>query len=90
LIFGGGTDTALHALAHAIFEDGSTADAQELIAGWLPIYDRSGLMYGHPAWHQALLASEQGDTDNAFTIYSERIQPKVTQAAPLNAMTDGA
>jgi hypothetical protein len=81
---------ALHALAHAMFEDGSTVDAEELIAGWLPLYDRSGLLYGHVAWHQALLALEQGDTGRAFTIYSERIQPKVTQAAPLNAMTDGA
>ncbi|WP_029583962.1 tetratricopeptide repeat protein [Bradyrhizobium sp. URHD0069] len=80
---------ALHALAHAMFEDGSTADAEQLIAGWLPIYDRSGLLYGHVAWHEALLALENGDTDKAFNVYAERIQPKVTQAAPLNAMTDG-
>ena len=56
---------ALHALAHAMFEDGSTDDAQALIAGWLPGYDRSGLMYGHVAWHEALLALEQGDTGKA-------------------------
>jgi hypothetical protein len=80
---------ALHALAHAMFEDGSTADAEELIGGWLPIYDRSGLMYGHAAWHEALLALERGATDKAFTIYFERIQPKVTQAAPFHAMADG-
>jgi tetratricopeptide (TPR) repeat protein len=80
---------ALHALAHAMFEDGSTAEAEKLISGWLPIYDRSGLMYGHVAWHEALLALEQGATDKAGTIYQERIAPKVTRAAPLNAMTDG-
>ncbi len=80
---------ALHALAHAMFEDGSTDDAQALIAGWLPGYDRSGLMYGHVAWHEALLALEQGDTGKAVRIYFEHIQPSVTQAAPLNAMSDG-
>ena len=80
---------ALHALAHAMFEDGSTEDAEALISGWLPSYDHSGLMYGHVAWHQALLALEQGDTGKAGRIYFERIQPRVTQAAPLNAMTDG-
>jgi hypothetical protein len=80
---------ALHALAHAMFEDGSTDDAGALISGWLPSYDRSGLMYGHIAWHEALLALEQGDTGKAGHIYFERIQPSVTLAAPLNAMTDG-
>jgi Tfp pilus assembly protein PilF len=80
---------ALHALAHAMFEDGSTAEAEQLIAGWLPSYHRSGLMYGHVAWHEALLALEQGATDKAAAIYLERIAPKVSRAAPLNAMTDG-
>ena len=64
-------------------------DAEALIEGWLPIYHRSGLMYGHVAWHQALLALEQGDTGKASAIYFERIQPSVNQAPPLNAMTDG-
>jgi hypothetical protein len=80
---------ALHALAHAMFEDGSTDEAEALISGWLPSYDRSGLMYGHVAWHEALLALEQGDAGKAGRIYFERIQPSVSQAAPLNAMTDG-
>ena len=34
---------ALHALAHAMFEDGSTADAERLIEGWLPIYRPRGI-----------------------------------------------
>jgi Tfp pilus assembly protein PilF len=80
---------AVHALTHAMFEDGSTADAEDLIAGWLPIYDRSGLLHGHVLWHQALLALESGDTDKAHAIYAERLQPKVNPAPPLNVMTDG-
>src|SRR5665213_940128 len=80
---------AVHALAHAMFEDGSTGDAEELIAGWLPSYDRSGLLYGHVAWHRALLALEQGDTEPAVAIYETIIHPKLNSAPPINVMTDG-
>jgi tetratricopeptide (TPR) repeat protein len=79
----------LHALAHAMFEDGSTDDAEALIRDWLPIYHRSGLMYCHVNWHQALLALEQGDTDRASAIYFEHIQPSVNQAPPISAVADG-
>jgi hypothetical protein len=79
---------AVHALAHAMFEDGSTADAEKLITGWLPGYDRAGLLYGHVTWHQALLALDQGDTEKASAIYSESIRPKVNPAPPINVVTD--
>jgi hypothetical protein len=81
---------AVHALAHAMFEDGSGDDAERLIVDWLPTYDRSGLLHGHISWHQALVALEQGDAERALAIYAERVQPKVTTAPPLNSVTDGA
>jgi tetratricopeptide (TPR) repeat protein len=81
---------AAHALAHAMFEDGSVADAERFIDGWLPSYDRSGLLNGHIGWHQALLALEREDCARALTIYADRIAPDVTTAAPLNAVTDCA
>ena len=80
---------AVHALAHAMFEDGSAADAEALITGWLPIYHRSGLLYGHISWHQALLALENGDNEQACAIYADTIQPNINPAPPINAMTDG-
>jgi tetratricopeptide (TPR) repeat protein len=81
---------ATHALAHAMFEDGSVAEAKAFIDGWLPGYDRAGLLNGHLAWHRALAALEDGDCDTALAIYADRIAPGVTQAAPLNAVTDCA
>ena len=81
---------AVHALAHAMFEDGSGDDADDLISTWLPSYDRSGLMHGHISWHQALVALERGDAARALEIYAERVQPKVTTAPPLNSVTDAA
>jgi hypothetical protein len=81
---------AVHALAHAMFEDGSGDDAEQLISEWLPSYDRLGLLHGHISWHQALVALERGDAARALAIYAERVQPKVTTAPPLNSVTDGA
>ena len=79
---------ALHALAHALFEEGAVADAEDLIAGWLPSYDRAGILHGHVAWHQALLALEQGEAERAAAIYANHIQPKLNPAPPLNVVTD--
>ena len=51
---------AVHALAHAMFEDGSADDADALISEWLPGYDRTGLLHGHISWHQALVRAGAG------------------------------
>ena len=48
-----------------MFEGGSGADAERLIAAWLPGYARSGPLHGHIAWHSALAALERGDTTRA-------------------------
>ena len=81
---------AVHALLHAMFEDGSVDDADSLVDRWIPTYDRSGILHGHIRWHQALGALEHGDAARALKIYGEVLQPSVTHAPPLNAVTDGA
>ncbi len=80
----------VHALSHAMFEDGSTRQADALISEWLPTYDRAGILHSHISWHQALAALEQDDATRALAIYTDRIRPAVSAAAPLNVMTDGA
>lgn len=81
---------AAHALAHAMFESGAGADAEALIAGWLPSYDRIGLLHGHIAWHGAIVALERDDTERALAIYAEYIQPSVSAAVPINVVSDTA
>jgi Tfp pilus assembly protein PilF len=81
---------AAHALLHAMFEDGSVADADALVAQWIGGYDRAGILYGHIYWHQALGALELGDASKALSIYSDILQPSVNAAPPLNAMSDCA
>lgn len=80
----------IHALAHAMFEDGSGAEADALITDWLPGYDRTGILHGHLSWHQALVALEAGDVDRATGIYAERVRPSVTAAVPINVVSDCA
>jgi hypothetical protein len=81
---------AAHALLHAMFEDGSVAEADELVTQWIGGYDRSGILYGHIYWHQALGALEVGDASRALAIYADVLKPSVTTAPPLNAMSDCA
>lgn len=80
----------VHALLHAMFEDGSVDDADRLVDRWIGTYDRAGILHGHIRWHQALGALEYGDTARALKIYAEVLHPSVTHAPPLNAVTDGA
>ena len=81
---------AAHALLHAMFEDGSVAEADALVTQWIAGYDRSGILYGHIYWHQALGALEVGDASRALAIYADVLKPSVTTAPPLNAMSDSA
>lgn len=81
---------AVHALAHAMFEEGAGDDAETLITSWLPGYDRSGLLHGHIAWHAALVALERGDVDAALAIYEDQVQPSVSQGMPINVVSDAA
>lgn len=80
----------LHALAHALFEDGSVGEADDLITGWLPDYDRAGILHGHISWHLALTALDAGDTDRALKVFLDGVRPSVSQALPINTVTDGA
>jgi tetratricopeptide (TPR) repeat protein len=79
-----------HALLHAMFEDGSTSDADALVTQWIGGYDRSGLLYGHIYWHQALGALEAGDAAKALSIYADALDPAHNPAPPLNVMSDCA
>ncbi len=81
---------AAHAVLHAMFEDGSIEAADRLVDDWIPSYDRAGILHGHIRWHQALGALEHGDAARALAIYADVLQPTVTQAPPLNVITDGA
>jgi hypothetical protein len=80
----------VHALAHAMFEAGSNDEAETLIGGWLPTYDRSGMLYGHVAWHAALAALERDDLPTAMQIYADHVEPRSSLGLPINIVSDAA
>jgi len=81
---------AAHALAHAMFEQGATDEADAFLAGWLPAYDRSGWLHAHLFWHRALSALERDDAAGALALYLDRIQPNAASAAPMAVLADAA
>lgn len=81
---------AAHAVAHVLYESGANDEAGGVIAGWLPGYNRSGILHGHIAWHGALIALEQGDLKGALSYYQEYVAPPVTYGVPLNVISDTA
>jgi hypothetical protein len=79
-----------HALLHAMFEDGSVADADALVEQWIGGYDRAGLLHPHIRWHQALGALDTGDLEKVLAIYTDVLHPSLSAAPPLNVMSDCA
>ncbi|WP_028219386.1 tetratricopeptide repeat protein [Paraburkholderia oxyphila] len=79
---------AAHAVAHVLYEAGANDEAEAIIDGWLPEYNRSGVLHDHIAWHAALIALERGDTRRALSIYAENVAPLVTTAVPVNVVSD--
>src|SRR5579871_4079422 len=79
-----------HALLHAMFEDGSIAEADALVEQWIGGYDRAGLLHPHIRWHQALGALDVGDIDKVRAIYADVLHPAISAAPPLNVMSDCA
>jgi tetratricopeptide (TPR) repeat protein len=81
---------AAHALTHVLHESGDSVAAEALIAGWLPEYPCHGTLHGHIAWHGALVALEQGDSQGALDLYERYVAPAASTAGPLNRVSDNA
>ncbi|WP_315758873.1 MULTISPECIES: tetratricopeptide repeat protein [unclassified Bradyrhizobium] len=81
---------AVHALLHAMFEDGAVDEADALVEGWIGDYDRTGMLHGHICWHQALGALDRGDAARAIAIHLNVLSPAVSAAPPLNTLSDCA
>jgi len=86
----GNNANGAHALSHAMYEAGAGEEAERLITGWLPGYDRSGALHGHLAWHAALAALERGDAERALAIYGAHVQPSVSSGLAVNVISDTA
>ena len=78
----------VHVLAHVLYELGDPTAASQFLAGWLPGYERSGLLHCHLSWHAAMSALQLGRTDQAWDYYRKGVHPGGSWGPPLNTVTD--
>lgn len=81
---------ASHSYAHALFEDGSSDEAEAFLNDWLPIYHPKSPLYTHVVWHTAWLALDRGDIDRAFDIYHSVLRPALEVGMPAVVVSDAA
>ena len=55
-----------HMVMHGYYEQGDAVSAQAFLAGWMPSYPDSALMWGHLQWHWALAELVLGRDDLAL------------------------
>ncbi|MEM8749887.1 MAG: tetratricopeptide repeat protein [Pseudomonadota bacterium] len=79
-----------HVRSHVWYEQGETQLGRDYLTDWMGDYDRSAVLHGHLAWHVALWALEQGDTEAMWAAVDRDVAPDVTQALPINTLTDMA
>lgn len=79
-----------HACVHFFAEADEGEEGIEFVDDWLPGYEPAGALYAHIKWHCALWSLDAGDTDAALGIYAEFLDPQISQAPPINVLSDAA
>jgi hypothetical protein len=81
---------AVHAYAHACYEQGDDATAAQYLEDWLPGYAHGGNLHCHLWWHVALFAVARSDVGRAWSAFTKWIAPGASWGPPLNTLTDTA
>ena len=79
-----------HVMVHVFHEMGETAKCLDYLEGWMPDYDKRGLLHCHLSWHVALAAHALGKLDSAWDAYHSCVRPGGAWGPPLNVVTDAA
>jgi tetratricopeptide (TPR) repeat protein len=79
-----------HIRVHVLYEMGEMTRAFEYLEGWMPRFDRRGLLHCHLSWHVALTALALGKIDRAWAVYRTGVHPGGAWGPPLNVVTDSA
>lgn len=77
-----------HIRVHVLYERGEAARASHYLEGWMPAFDKAGLLHCHLSWHAALLALELGQVARACDIYRSGVHPGGAWGPPINVTTD--
>jgi len=75
---------------HVLHEMGEMARALHYLEGWMPGFDRRGLLHCHLSWHVALTALSLGRVDRAWEAYRAGVHPGGSWGPPINVVSDAA
>jgi hypothetical protein len=79
-----------HIKVHVLHEMGEMARALEYLEGWMPDFDRRGLLHCHLSWHVALTALSLGKVERAWEVYRSGVHPGGSWGPPINVVSDAA
>ena len=77
-----------HIRAHVYYEDGEQAASLAYLRGVLADYPLQAQLYCHISWHIALCELDAGNTDAAWAMFDQGVDPDVIWGPPINALTD--
>jgi tetratricopeptide (TPR) repeat protein len=77
-----------HIRVHVLHEMGEMARALEYLEGWMPGFDRRGLLHCHLSWHVALTALALGRFERAWEAYRAGVHPGGSWGPPINVVSD--
>jgi hypothetical protein len=81
---------ASHFKSHAQYEAGMKDEGLAYLKGWMPGYDRRGILHGHLSWHLALWALHHGEFDLMWETVDAGVAPGCSDSLPINVLTDTA
>jgi hypothetical protein len=79
-----------HIKVHVLHEMGEMARALDYLEGWMPGFDRRGLLHCHLSWHVALTALSLGKVERAWEAYRAGVHPGGAWGPPINVVSDTA
>lgn len=79
-----------HIRVHVLHEMGEMARAFDYLEGWMPGFDRRGLLHCHLSWHVALTALLLGKEERAWAAYRAGVHPGGSWGPPVNVVSDAS
>jgi len=79
-----------HVKVHVLYEMGEMAKSLDYLEGWMPEFDRRGLLHCHMSWHVALSALALGKVDRAWEVYRAAVHPGASWGPAINVVSDSA
>ncbi len=79
-----------HAFAHLCYESGERDTGIKFLRDWLPLYDRSGGLFGHLNWHLGLFELHAENLEAALKLYNDAFCADDHRGAVHQKLSDSA